>query len=89
MTRAHDAKLAAELFEHCVQARETLLRHMVERGLLPADGWRISESTRAAVGATEIVMRPVHRTRESPPGFECVVRISEDSRIDSHCSVGI
>jgi hypothetical protein len=89
MSEAHDAKLSAELSARCAEARETLLRHMTQFGLLASDGWRISESTRAALGATEIVMRPVHRTRESPPGLECVVRISEESRIESRCTLGL
>jgi len=43
------------------------------------------ETVRDCVGGSELVMRPLHMHLQAPDDLECVVRIEEDSSIDSNC----
>ena len=61
----------------CEEARTSLRAHMHAAGLHAADGWRISEVIRPTKTGTELVMRPIHRYLDPPPGLECVVWIDE------------
>lgn len=76
----------AHLFSaRCAVARAHLRREMEARGLRQCDGWEINETTRDCPGGSEIVMRPLHLHLVAPDDMECVVRIEEDSSIDSNC----
>lgn len=70
----------------CGAARESLWRHMEEKGLREKDGWRIYEFTRQVGGHTQLVMRPVHRELNAPPDLECLCSIDEPgSNVSSEC----
>ena len=43
------------------------------------------ETVRDCVGGSELVMRPLHMHLEAPDDLECIVRIEEDSSIESNC----
>ena len=84
---ARDEKHAfPEFAAACEEARVALRKHMEESGLREQDGWTIYEFTREAKGRTELVMRPIHRDRNGPPGLECVCTIDEPGwKISSEC----
>ena len=87
MTKRSDEGLAAEFSARRVEAEAFLWQEMVKLGLRKEDGWKIAESMRDGSGGSELVMRPIHRTRTAPDGLECVVRIVEHTQsIDSQCS---
>jgi len=71
----------------CDEARAALQRHMLDRGLHEADGWRIYEFTRQIEGRSEIVMRPIHSRLEAPAGLECFCEIDAPaSKVSSGCA---
>jgi hypothetical protein len=82
---SRDDGLFSEFSGRCEEARATLRGHMRERGLREQDGWTIHEFTRQVDGHTEIVMRPMHRHLDPPPGLECKCEIDEPG---SHISAG-
>ena len=87
MSREHDAFVAARFAKACAEARETLLRQMEEAGLHARDGWKTLETMRQVAGGSELVMRPLHLHKPSPPDLECVVKIDLDTAsIDSTCA---
>jgi hypothetical protein len=87
MNQSSDEGLAAEFSARRAEAEAFLWQEMHKLGLRKEDGWKISESMRDGSGGSELVMRPIHRTRTAPDGLECVVRIVEDTKtIDSECS---
>ena len=87
MTKSTDEGLAAEFSARRAEAERFLWEEMRKLGMLREDGWTISESTRDGSGGSELVMRPIHRTKTAPEGLECVVRIVEQTQsIDSECS---
>jgi hypothetical protein len=77
--------LSAAFAQHRVQAQARLQEAMDAAGLTKAEGWSIVEFTREADGGTQLVMRPLHLTRSSPPNFQCVVAIVGDGSIEVHC----
>jgi hypothetical protein len=82
----HPSSSLAQAFSaKCAVARAHLRREMEARGLHQSDGWKIMETVRDCVGGSEIVMRPLHLHLQAPDDLECVVRIEEDSSIDSNC----
>jgi hypothetical protein len=86
-----DEKLAEELSMRCAEARKLLASKMEERGLVPRNGWRITEATRTVIGGIEIVMRPLHLSLPSPPDLQCIVHIDTDCtsiRTEVHCDDG-
>lgn len=86
MSRENDSYIAARFAKACAEARADLLRQMEEAGLHASEGWKIVETLRQVVGGSEIVMRPLHLHRPSPPDLECVVKIDLDTAsIDSTC----
>ena len=86
MSREHDAYVAARFAKACADARAYLLREMEQAGLHASEGWKIVETVRQVVGGSELVMRPLHLHKPSPPDLECVVKIDLDSAaIDSTC----
>ena len=72
---SQEERLAEAFSRKCEEARRTLLEHMAARGLYPADGWRIMETTRIRDGGAELVMRPIHRVLPTPEDLECIVAI--------------
>ena len=87
MNKSSDEGLAAEFSARRAEAERFLWQEMQKLGLRKDDGWSISESTRDGSGGSELVLRPIHRTRTAPVGLECVVRIVELTKtIDSECS---
>ena len=70
-------ELFPELTAKCDKAREALLEHMARRGLRHDNGWRIYEFTRQVGGRTELVLRPVHASLNTPEELECTCRIEE------------
>ncbi len=86
MSRENDTYVAARFAKACADARAYLLRQMEEAGLHASDGGKIVEPVRQVVGGSELVMRPLHLHKPSPPDLECVVKIDLDSAsIDSTC----
>ena len=86
MSREHDAFVAARFAKACADARAYLLQQMEEAGLHAREGWKIVETMRQVVGGSELVMRPLHLHKPSPPDLECVVKIDLDTAsIDSTC----
>jgi hypothetical protein len=79
------SSLAQAFSAKCAVARAHLRREMEARGLRQSDGWKIMETVRDCVGGSELVMRPLHMHLQAPDDLECVVRIEEDSSIDSNC----
>lgn len=71
--------LAADVSTRIQAAKERLLEQMAALGLVPANGWRITEELRHDIGRTEWVFRPVH-LREPSPGIEERVAIDEAGR---------
>lgn len=69
------------------EARAHLWREMEARGLYERDGWRVVETTRASLGGSELVLRPLHLHKLAPQDLECVVSIDEDAKsIDMDCT---
>ena len=88
MAAHNDSTLAVQFAKKRDEARDTLRRHMEERGLAESDGWRITETIRHRNGRTELVLRPIHLRLDPPPGLECVVAIDEPgSRITADCDL--
>jgi len=59
---------------------------MERAGLRAHEGWKIAETVRQVDGGSELVMRPLHLHKPSPPDLECVVKIDLDTAsIDSTC----
>lgn len=86
MSRDNDTYLAARFAKACADARAYLLREMEAAGLHASEGWKIVETMRQVAGGSELIMRPLHLHRPSPPGLECVVKIDLDTTaIDSTC----
>jgi len=86
MSREHDAFVAARFAKACADARASLLQQMEEAGLHAREGWKIVGTMRQVVGGSELVMRPLHLHKPSPPDLECVVKIDLDTAsIDSTC----
>ena len=86
MSRENDTYVAARFAKACADAREYLLREMEQAGLHVSEGWKIVETVRQVAGGSELVMRPLHLHKPSPPGLECVVKIDLDTAsIDSTC----
>jgi hypothetical protein len=86
MSREHDTYIAARFAKACAEARADLLRQMEEAGLRASEGWKIVETLRQVAGGSELVMRPLHLHKPSPPDLECVVKIDLDTAaIDSSC----
>ena len=73
-----DEGLSSEFGARCGDAREQLLKHMAERGLREADGWRIHEFIRDVGSHTEIVYVPIHRYLAAPE-LECACIINEST----------
>jgi hypothetical protein len=89
MAHANDESFVHAFAERYSAARAHLRREMDALGLFERDGWRIAESTRMVTGGLELVLRPVHRYREAPPGLECIVWIQgEGASIDAECKPG-
>ena len=83
---ARDQSLSSQFGARCDEARATLRRHMLVRGLREQDGWRIHEFIRQVEGRTELVMQPVHGQLTTPPDLECVCTIDEPgSNISAEC----
>ena len=81
-----DKSLSLQFSARCEEARTLLRKHMAERGLREADGWRIHEFTREDDGRVELVMRPVHRHLKEPNDLECVCTIAgPGSDISAEC----
>ena len=86
MSRENDTYVAARFAQACADARAYLLREMEQAGLHASEGWKIVETVRQVAGGSELVMRPLHLHKPSPPDLECVVKIDLDSAsIDSTC----
>src|SRR6185369_1035860 len=79
------SSLAKAFSAKCAVARAHLRREMEARGLHQSDGWKIMETVRDCAGGSEIVMRPLHMRLPAPDDLECVVRIEEDTSIESNC----
>jgi hypothetical protein len=77
--------LAHAFSARCAVARAHLRSEMDARSLHQRDGWEIMETVRDCPGGSELVMRPMHLHLEAPDDLECVVRIEEDSSMDSNC----
>ena len=80
--------LSAAFAQHRAQAEAQLWNAMKSAGLAEGDGWSIVEFTREAGGGTQLVMRPLHLTKASPPGMQCIVSIADDGSIEVECSPG-
>jgi hypothetical protein len=84
--KSQDDRLFSEFASRCEEARANLRQHMSDRGLREKDGWSIHEFTRQLEGRTAIVMRPIHRHLDAPPGLECMCEIDEPgSRTSADC----
>jgi hypothetical protein len=79
---------ASVLFSKAIaEARAHLWREMEARGLYARDGWKVTETTRAAGGGSQLVLRPLHLQKPAPDDLECVVAIDEDAKsIDMDCT---
>ena len=81
-----DLEFAKRFAAHRAEAEAELWRRMEETGLFARDGWRLSETTREARDGTELVIRPIHMSRDAPSGMECIVHVREDDgQIDMRC----
>lgn len=65
--------VATELADRYAIAEAYLWLEMNGRGLHKQDGWTIVEFMRDAGNGTEIVLRPLHFYKPTPPGIECVI----------------
>ena len=72
-------RLANELADRYALAEAYLWIEMHGRGLRKEDGWTIVEFTRESSRGTEIVLRPLHLYRPTPPGIECVIHVDDES----------
>lgn len=80
--REHAERFAA----HRAEAEAELWRRMDALGLHARDGWRLAETTRDAMDGTELVIRPLHMSRDPPPDLQCIVHVREDDgSIDIRC----
>jgi len=87
MQNTPDDHISAELSARVREAEAFLWSEMKALGLLEKDGWRIGQSTRDVLGATEIVLRPIHLRKTAPEGLECIVRVHEvHQQVESECS---
>ena len=89
MAKPDESDLSDVFASKRAAAEAFLWAEMEKLGLLAKDGWRISESVRDGAGGSELVLRPVHRSKAAPAGLECVVQIVEHGHsIESRCSPG-
>jgi hypothetical protein len=87
MQNTPDGQLSDEVIARIREAEAFLRAEMTKLGLLEADGWRIAQSTRDVMGATEIVLRPMHLRKSAPEGLECVVRVHEvQQKVETECA---
>jgi len=87
MQNTPDDRISAELLARVREAEAFLWAEMKALGLLEKDGWRIGQSTRDVMGATEIVLRPIHLRKPAPDGLECIVRVHEAHQdVESECN---
>ena len=88
MTRnTPDDQLSDEVIARIREAEAFLRAEMKKLGLLQEDGWSIAQSTRDVMGATEVVLRPMHLRKPAPEGLECVVRVHEvKPKVETECS---
>jgi hypothetical protein len=71
--------LAAEISAKLAAAKQRLLSRMQNLGLLPDNGWRVTEEIRHTIHGTEWVFRPVH-IRETAPDIQELVLIDSAGR---------
>jgi hypothetical protein len=84
----NDQTLSRKFADQLATAKAHIWRELGARGLHERDGWRIAELVRESpLGGTEVVLRPLHLTLESPADLECVVTIVEEAKtIDLECT---
>lgn len=70
-------RIATELADRYAIAEAYLWLEMNGRGLRKQDGWTIVEFMRDSPTGMEIVLRPLHLYRPTPPGIECVIQVDD------------